>query len=659
MFDALVTEAPTPAPGGSSIPIVAGAITAVVALISGATFFIIRRRRLANGDSDSDSDSDSGKKKAKKGKNEEKGKGGDKGKGKGKGKGRGKGGKGKGKGDDDDVDDDDDGAVKKKRGKKSKKKIDTDDSEDESRSKGKQRKNKRKDDSEDSDIEKQTKRKGRSAKSKRKDDYDDSDDEKEINLKGRGRGLKSKKQNFSDDSESENESKFKSKGKKGNLKKPNSSRRRNKESDSDINDEFDSSVHSRYSRKSEKSRGGSLGDVGVAVEESIAALAKNGRRSNISINIIYDESSSENDEDDAPGDRPGFRRSISWSKLPHEPEIETQSNSRSESQYSNSRSENQHNLSGFGGPSDIPPIIHHQPSISSGGPHHQPSGGSGGHHHQPSGGYVGHHHQPSGGSVGHHQQPSSSYVGHTQPSRSSLNHVDGQSLSHSHQSLNHSHPARNDSVNDSRSKNGPNIPSDFSLLRSNSNVNSTHFPHEVYAAQPNATSLDPHNHNSREVYDYQPRASMASNATNNLPHSNEEYDFQPNMTAFNPNIHPSESSFQETTIREELFLNPDGSCSKKVICVVLPGKLGIVVDKVDDGFPVVDAIRSSSPLAKVVVRGDRLFSIDDENVSDLSAMHVSKIISERRHNPERILVFVRKMPTSNRISAACESIKSV
>jgi len=76
---------------------------------------------------------------------------------------------------------------------------------------------------------------------------------------------------------------------------------------------------------------------------------------------------------------------------------------------------------------------------------------------------------------------------------------------------------------------------------------------------------------------------------------------------------------------------------------------------------VVNVIRSTSPLILFIRCGDRLFSIDEENVSNLSTQQVSEVIREKSNNPERILVFVRKMPSrvSKSLKDSCESIKSV
>jgi len=144
--------------------------------------------------------------------------------------------------------------------------------------------------------------------------------------------------------------------------------------------------------------------------------------------------------------------------------------------------------------------------------------------------------------------------------------------------------------------------------------------------------------------------------------------FQSNMTSLGTNTHPTQSgqnnkaptmpsvtnrSSVETSpvIQEKIFRNPDGSHSKKIICIAPPGKLGIVIEKHDGGFPAVETIKKTSPLGEAIVPGDRLMSVDEENVSDyMSANLVSNAISKKSHNSERILVFVRHMQVENKRS---------
>lgn len=76
--------------------------------------------------------------------------------------------------------------------------------------------------------------------------------------------------------------------------------------------------------------------------------------------------------------------------------------------------------------------------------------------------------------------------------------------------------------------------------------------------------------------------------------------------------------------------------------VVPPGKLGIVMDNSpSSGTPMVYAVKPNSVLCREVRIGDRLISVDDADVTMMSAIQVSKLIS-LKNDQERTLVFVRK-----------------
>lgn len=72
-----------------------------------------------------------------------------------------------------------------------------------------------------------------------------------------------------------------------------------------------------------------------------------------------------------------------------------------------------------------------------------------------------------------------------------------------------------------------------------------------------------------------------------------------------------------------------------------PGLLGMVVDTPDGGgCPIVRALKPDSSLVNQVQVGDRLVSVDHQDVTKLTAFQVSNIISEKQ-NQTRVLVFVR------------------
>ena len=58
-------------------------------------------------------------------------------------------------------------------------------------------------------------------------------------------------------------------------------------------------------------------------------------------------------------------------------------------------------------------------------------------------------------------------------------------------------------------------------------------------------------------------------------------------------------------------------------------------------MPVVHAIKETSVLANQVKVGDRLLSVDGVDCTGMTAMNVSKLISQRAQNPSRAFVFSR------------------
>ena len=66
-----------------------------------------------------------------------------------------------------------------------------------------------------------------------------------------------------------------------------------------------------------------------------------------------------------------------------------------------------------------------------------------------------------------------------------------------------------------------------------------------------------------------------------------------------------------------------------------PGKLGVIIDTPNDGPPVVSGIKDPSVIAGKVQIGDKLIAVDDEDVSHMTAIAVSKVIGRKSTNPSR------------------------
>jgi hypothetical protein len=72
-----------------------------------------------------------------------------------------------------------------------------------------------------------------------------------------------------------------------------------------------------------------------------------------------------------------------------------------------------------------------------------------------------------------------------------------------------------------------------------------------------------------------------------------------------------------------------------------PGKIGVAIDVVN-GQPIVHSVRRGSPLEKMLQPNDIIISIDDEDVSCMSAADVtSKLV--RKMDRVRKITFVRRM----------------
>ena len=69
----------------------------------------------------------------------------------------------------------------------------------------------------------------------------------------------------------------------------------------------------------------------------------------------------------------------------------------------------------------------------------------------------------------------------------------------------------------------------------------------------------------------------------------------------------------------------------------------MVVDTPNGGVPVVRAIKADSVLNGSVQVGDRLISVDHVNVTSMSALEVSNLISLKQHQ-QRLLIFCRLTP---------------
>jgi hypothetical protein len=109
------------------------------------------------------------------------------------------------------------------------------------------------------------------------------------------------------------------------------------------------------------------------------------------------------------------------------------------------------------------------------------------------------------------------------------------------------------------------------------------------------------------------------------------------------------SVFSDDASFEQAFgVGGENGVEEKFEVDVPPGKLGMVIDTPNGGVPVVHAIKSESILFDSVKVGDRLVSVNGEDVTAMTALQVSKLISLKA-DQHRVLVFIRNRPRADSI----------
>jgi len=105
---------------------------------------------------------------------------------------------------------------------------------------------------------------------------------------------------------------------------------------------------------------------------------------------------------------------------------------------------------------------------------------------------------------------------------------------------------------------------------------------------------------------------------------------------------PSAAGASQSVFSDSSFTMGGSGVKEELIDIYAPpGKLGVVIDTPDDGPPVVHAIKDSSVIADQLKVGDKLVSVDDDDVRSMTAIKVSKIISRKSANPTRKLSVIR------------------
>jgi hypothetical protein len=140
-----------------------------------------------------------------------------------------------------------------------------------------------------------------------------------------------------------------------------------------------------------------------------------------------------------------------------------------------------------------------------------------------------------------------------------------------------------------------------------------------------------------------------------------DYDFQLAYEEFASASVVSESHGDSSSFRSTLpaTLSADDDTlgahvyvSEELIEVLAPaGVLGLILETNVDGVPTVNSVKPSSVLAYQVQIGDRLLSVDGQDVTVMLASQVSKLIASKRNQHERNLVFMRSVRPSHSLDS--------
>jgi len=102
---------------------------------------------------------------------------------------------------------------------------------------------------------------------------------------------------------------------------------------------------------------------------------------------------------------------------------------------------------------------------------------------------------------------------------------------------------------------------------------------------------------------------------------------------------PSSDEAKDALVAESAFLDTN---SEHTVTIIAPkGKLGVVVQNRGGGSPFVSDIREGSVLEGQIQLNDRILSVDDQDVRELKAFHISKILASKNQNSARKIVVSR------------------
>ena len=106
----------------------------------------------------------------------------------------------------------------------------------------------------------------------------------------------------------------------------------------------------------------------------------------------------------------------------------------------------------------------------------------------------------------------------------------------------------------------------------------------------------------------------------------------------------------EKSSSRSTFGTSNSDKEEEIVCdeitVEVPkGKLGLVLETNDDGYPTVQAIKPNSPFHGRVQIGDRLQSVDGNDMCNISSESISRVIAWKQNQQTRLFVFGRPYGT--------------
>ncbi|KAL9188925.1 hypothetical protein ACHAXT_011415 [Thalassiosira profunda] len=106
--------------------------------------------------------------------------------------------------------------------------------------------------------------------------------------------------------------------------------------------------------------------------------------------------------------------------------------------------------------------------------------------------------------------------------------------------------------------------------------------------------------------------------------------------------HPPKAATPPAPAAKKAPARPPSPVGEKMVIIAPAGKLGVVVDSPPEGGSAyVSDVKVDSPIFGQIKMGDRILSVDDEDVSKLKAIHVSMLLGSKSRNKERKLTVLR------------------